>query len=118
MTPTVFKALHLSTRSTADPEALLRTLASSGPSAPACVNDLEPPAFTVMPSLASLKNRLAASGLYDVVFMSGSGSTLVCLGSDEVPPWVAEEGLFSASGVRLTTREPGKWYDFPAAHRR
>lgn len=38
----------------------------------ACVNDLEAPAFTVMPELAQLKERLAGEGLYDAVFMTGA----------------------------------------------
>ena len=43
-----------------------------------CVNDLEPPAFTVLPKLAQMKARMAADAerKYDAVFMSGSGSTL------------------------------------------
>ena len=38
----------------------------------ACVNDLEAPAFAVMPELAQLKERLAGEGLYDAVFMTGA----------------------------------------------
>ena len=76
-----------------------------------CVNDLEPPAFSVLPSLRLLKERLQAEGRYDAVFMSGSGSTLVAVGGGgRAPAWAAEEGLFVAEGVRLTTREAGTWY--------
>jgi 4-diphosphocytidyl-2-C-methyl-D-erythritol kinase len=114
-TPTVFKALNLATRSTAEPEALLAALASRGCAADVCVNDLEPPAFAVMPALAALKERLLASGRYSAVFMSGSGSTVVCVGDDDAPDWAAPEGLFVARAVRLTTRQPGKWYDAPPA---
>jgi len=114
-TPTVFKALNLATRSTADPEELLRTLAKQQSASQAtCVNDLEPPAFTVMPSLAALKQRLIDTGAFQSVFMSGSGSTIVCIGADEPPAWCAAEGLFTARAVRLTTRLPGKWYSAPA----
>ena len=51
-------------RSTRDPEELLKELAVSGCGQSVCVNDLEPPAFKVMPSLAALKDRLIATGLY------------------------------------------------------
>ena len=112
-TPTVFKALDLSTRSTAEPEALLSALAAEGCNARVCVNDLEPPAFAVMPSLAALKARLLATGRYSAVFMSGSGSTVVCVGDDDAPDWAAQEGLFTQRAVRLTTRAPGAWYAAP-----
>ena len=119
-TPAVFKALDLATRSTAEPEALLRALRTAGVSAATCVNDLEPPALSVLPRLAALKARLAATGAYDAVFMSGSGSTLVCLGgaADTAPAWAAGEGLFAQAGVRLTTRQAGAWYAAPVASSR
>jgi 4-diphosphocytidyl-2-C-methyl-D-erythritol kinase len=112
-TPMVFKALNLATRSSADPEALLAALAQRGCGADVCVNDLEPPAFAVMPELAALKQRLLATGRYSAVFMSGSGSTVVCVGADDPPEWAAKEGLFTARAVRLTTRQPGAWYTAP-----
>jgi 4-diphosphocytidyl-2-C-methyl-D-erythritol kinase len=114
-TPTVFKALNLATRSTADPLALLAALAASGCSDAVCVNDLEPPAFTVMPALAALKARLQATGRYEAVFMSGSGSTVVCVGDDDAPAWAPQEGLFVARSVRLMTRKAGEWYAAPPA---
>ena len=40
--------------------------------ADACVNDLETPAFAVMPDLAELKARVAAEGRFDAVFMTGA----------------------------------------------
>ena len=44
--------------------------------------------------------------------MSGSGSTIVCMGSDEVPQFLDEEGFedIFVSPTRLITREKGKWY--------
>ena len=42
----------------------------------ACVNDLEAPAFRVMPELEKLKQRLVAEGLYEAVFMTGAHSLL------------------------------------------
>ena len=119
-TPSVFKALRLETRSEADPEALLAAIRKRGVmDAATCINDLEPPAFTVMPKLAQLKARLAADAAgYDAVFMSGSGSTLVGVGGGgRAPAWAAAEGLFVAEDVRLTTRAAGEWYQAPPKSR-
>lgn len=114
LTPAVFKALRLESRSTADPEGLLAELRAAGTAEQAtAVNDLEPPAFTLLPSLAELKVKLISSGMYTSVFMSGSGSTIVCVGADEAPPWAAQAGLFVAPGVRLITRKEGEWYAAP-----
>ena len=71
------------------------------------------------PELLELKERLRregeASGAASV-FMSGSGSTIVQVGSDAVPEFVEkDEALFRAK-TRLITREKGKWYE-PSALR-
>ena len=58
-TKQIFQALQLDSRSEADPEALLSELASAGScDQRLCVNDLEPPAFAVMPELETLKSAL------------------------------------------------------------
>jgi len=99
-TPAIFRALDLGARSTRDPLDLLSAV-SAGVSAlrDAAVNDLERPAFDRLPALGALKRRLAgaegdgATGRpFDAVFMSGSGSTIVCVGSDAPPAWLAAEG--------------------------
>ena len=74
-TPEVFKALDLARRSAADPLELLRGLAARGAIEPElCVNDLEQPAFDVLPSLAQLKQRLIteSDGRFSAVFMTGA----------------------------------------------
>ena len=43
------------------------------------INDLETPAFAVMPMLQELRDDLARFG-FKVVMMSGSGSSIFCLG--------------------------------------
>ncbi|KAK9844076.1 hypothetical protein WJX81_003893 [Elliptochloris bilobata] len=111
-TPAVFRALDLAGRSTADPRGLLAALAAGRSVSEACVNDLEAPAFAVMPELAELKERLAGEGLFDAVFMTGSGSTIVCVGADQPPAFLQEpgyEGTFVAP-ARLIARPPGEWY--------
>mmetsp|Transcript_25086 Transcript_25086/g.63601 ORF Transcript_25086/g.63601 Transcript_25086/m.63601 type:complete len:369 (-) Transcript_25086:589-1695(-) len=117
-TPKIFKSLDLNRRSTADPKALLAGMAASGPSGRVqqalCVNDLEQPAFDNLPELAQLKAELAAApgSPFSAVFMTGSGSTIVGVGSDTAPAFLAQpqyKELF-VSPARLITRKPGQWY--------
>jgi 4-diphosphocytidyl-2-C-methyl-D-erythritol kinase len=118
-TPAIFKSLDLGRRSTADLLALLASMSGAPTLSPElCVNDLEQPAFDNLPELAALKDQLAASGSYDAVFMTGSGSTIVCVGSDAPPAWLSEDQysqLFVAP-ARLILRQPdGGWYE-PSPH--
>lgn len=90
----IFKALNLSPGESLDgldPEELLVLLKENGPSNTNCVNDLQAPAFSQLPRLDSLKKRLISSGLYQAVFMTGSGSTLVCIGSEELPSFLEDD---------------------------
>ena len=80
-TPEVFRALDLNRRSAADPRALLAGLAAGGAVSPElCVNDLEQPAFDVLPDLAALKRRLQcdSGGRFSAVFMTGARKGLSC----------------------------------------
>lgn len=114
-TPAIFKSLDLNRRSTADPLQLLQDMTAEAAITPElCVNDLEQPAFDNLPELAQLKQRLAGEGTYGAVFMTGSGSTIVCVGSDTAPQWLSEpqySELF-VSPARLILRQPGagSWY--------
>lgn len=110
-TPAIFKALDLGRRSAADPLDLLSALSSGGVDAlrEASVNDLEQPAFDCLPELAAMKRRLQArhgegggdgrGRPFDAVFMTGSGSTVVCVGSDSPPGWLAAEGWRAGLGA-------------------
>ena len=110
-TPAIFKALDLNGRSTADPLELLRKISSEGCSEAICINDLEKPAFTVLPELADLKARLQANTAKDsVVFMSGSGSTIVVMGDDDIPEFVQQDDTLFKAPTRLITRKAGEWY--------
>ena len=56
------------------------------------VNDLEPPAFTLLPLLKDLRDDLVKLG-FKAVMMSGSGSTIFCMGmpfSDVLGTWQDE----------------------------
>jgi hypothetical protein len=73
-TPEIFRALDLGRRSAADPQRLLTDMAAARRAEPRlCVNDLEQPAFDVLPALAALKWRLAeeSGGRFSAVFMTG-----------------------------------------------
>jgi len=114
-TPEIFKALDLNRRSTQDPRALLATLAAQGAAQELCVNDLEQPAFDRLPALAQLKQRLQDEGNFSCVFMTGSGSTIVGVGSDAVPEFLKGgeyQGMF-VSKARLLVRNPDEWYQAP-----
>ena len=65
---------------------------------PHLINDLEPPAFALVPDLAALRSRLERT-LGRVVRMSGSGSTLFTLFDDPAPAADAAAGV-TAAGVR------------------
>ncbi|KAG2485161.1 hypothetical protein HYH03_016051 [Edaphochlamys debaryana] len=113
-TPRIFKSLDLDRRSSADPRGLLADIAAAkGVDQAAAVNDLEQPAFDNLPELAALKKRLIESGSFRSVFMTGSGSTIVCFGSDKAPEFLGEplyQNLF-VSPARLITRKPNGWYE-------
>ena len=84
-TGAVYGRLDVTACSDADPETLLASFYGGGPiDQSQCVNDLETPAFAAMPSLLSAKEALLGEGIYDAVFMSGSGSTMVGLGSHDL----------------------------------
>ncbi|KAG2441337.1 hypothetical protein HYH02_009930 [Chlamydomonas schloesseri] len=114
-TPKIFKSLDLARRSAADPRGLLDAIAAArGVDQAAAVNDLEQPAFDNLPELAALKERLIESGQFRSVFMTGSGSTIVCFGSDAVPAFLKEEPQYKdlfISPARLITRKPNGWYE-------
>ncbi|GFR48403.1 hypothetical protein Agub_g10297 [Astrephomene gubernaculifera] len=113
-TPRIFKSLDLGRRSTADPRVLLADIAAArGVDQGSAVNDLEQPAFDNLPELAALKQRLQAAGCFRSVFMTGSGSTIVCFGADTVPDFLRREEQYKdlfISPARLITRQPGGWY--------
>lgn len=112
-TPEIFKALDLNRRSTADPLELLAGLAEKGAEQELCVNDLEQPAFDRLPSLLGLKERLQKEGSFTSVFMTGSGSTIVGVGSDDVPDFLKGEPQYNdlfISPARLIVRNKGEWY--------
>jgi len=121
-TPKVFKALDMSRLSTTDPADLLSVFNERGTSHSQWVNDLEAPAFEVEPRLGQLKKFLQEEGDFgfDSVLMSGSGTTIYCVGSprrgvDEFKEAVRQrfdvEGIWQCSLVRREGLD--SWYAKP-----
>lgn len=102
-TPDVYKKLNAAALPQRSLEKALTELSAGKFN---CYNDLEAPAFSLMPSLAALKQRLMKQG-YESVLMSGSGSAFFCIG--EQKPKLSQD-LF-CQPVRFLQRSPGSWYE-------
>jgi 4-diphosphocytidyl-2-C-methyl-D-erythritol kinase len=82
-TPAVFKALNYDLLSSRDPQELLEAFRSKGVEgvdASCYINDLEPPAFQNLPELQNLKQELQQVQGFQHVMMSGSGTSIFCIG--------------------------------------
>ena len=120
-TPSVFKALEYDKLSTIDPdETLLPTfLKSKMEDVPdeLFINDLEPPAFKCVPELKELKEELLKIKGFDHVMMSGSGTSIFCLGEP------ADRGAFDKEFSErdnlqvffseFISRPEGVWFERP-----
>ncbi|KMT07749.1 hypothetical protein BVRB_6g146710 [Beta vulgaris subsp. vulgaris] len=119
-TAQVYKCLRLDQTSKVDPLSLLEKISREGISQDICINDLEPPAFEVLPTLRRLKQRIIAAsrGQYHAVFMSGSGSTIVGIGSPDPPQFIYDEETYKdvfISEATFITREENEWYSEPTS---
>ncbi|KAJ3669216.1 hypothetical protein LUZ60_011166 [Juncus effusus] len=117
-TAEVYKRLKLEQTSSVDPMTLLNQITQNGISQDLCINDLEAPAFEVLPSLKRLKKRIIAAsrGDYNAVFMSGSGSTIVGVGSPDPPAFIYDDEEYKdvfVSEACFLTREENEWYKEP-----
>jgi len=119
-TPKVFGALDLAGLSPTGPEELLAAFQERGVDHGLWVNDLEPPAFKVCPELGELRGFLAKA--FRAVLMSGSGTTVCCIGEPEGGAEALEAQLrerFDIEGVWRTRllRRPSaeEWYSDPLA---
>lgn len=119
-TAEVYKRLRLDQTSKVDPLTLLERISQEGISQDVCINDLESPAFEVLPTLRRLRQRVIAAsrGQYDAVFMSGSGSTIVGIGSPDPPQFIYDDEEYKdvfLSEATFITREEGSWYSEPVS---
>jgi len=122
-TPSVFKALDYDELSTLDADktllpAFLETDGVENVSDEYYINDLEPPAFRCVPELGELKSSLQKIKGFDHVMMSGSGTSIFCIGEpDDKDSFLTEFGnrpdelqvFFS----EFISREEGQWFERP-----
>lgn len=119
-TPQVFGALDYDQLSKEDPEELLARFLEFGVDADgddAYVNDLEQPAFDCLPELKALKEDLLKVKGFDHVMMSGSGTSIFCIGEpDDMDAFMADfdsrEGV-SVFPTEFIQREEGEgvWFE-------
>lgn len=101
-TPRVFAALNVDHLPLNDPQASLESWVRGQP---VYFNDLEQPAFCLLPALRQLKEVLQRSGC-EMVLMSGSGTSFFCMGGAQ-PSLMRGLQVFPA---RFLNRLPGTWY--------
>ncbi len=103
-TKKVFEAMNLGELSTRNPNVALQRWIFGKPQ---FFNDLEVPAFKVLPQLGLLKKELLFSG-FDHVSLTGSGTAFICMGGNTAePPFVTGLALYPA---KFLNRVEGKWY--------
>lgn len=98
----IFKCLNLKECAEVSPEDLLQSFIQGRP---IYHNDLEVPAFRVVPLLSELKTRLINCGYHNVM-MTGSGTSFFCFG-DKRPKQEAGWNIHPASFVN---RQENEWY--------
>lgn len=116
-TPEVFRALKYNQLSTADPEVLLKRFLEKGPvdiEDDAYVNDLEQPAFDCLPELKRLKEELVSIEGFQHVMMSGSGTSIFCIGEpkdrDAFMNEFGQRKGISVFPAEFTSRKQGAWF--------
>mmetsp|Transcript_21944 Transcript_21944/g.52003 ORF Transcript_21944/g.52003 Transcript_21944/m.52003 type:complete len:355 (-) Transcript_21944:327-1391(-) len=121
-TPSVFKALDYDELSKMDPDdvllpAFLDTEGVENVSEDCYVNDLEPPAFRCVPRLGELKESLQKVAGFQHVMMSGSGTSIFCIGEPEDrEAFLDEFGKMEDVQVffsEFIDREKGQWFQKP-----
>ena len=121
-TPSVFKALNYDELSDLDADEMLlpEFLKAEGvENVPAkyYINDLEPPAFRCVPELGELKESLQKVAGFKHVMMSGSGTSIFCLGEpDDRDAFVKKFGTREDVKVffsEFINRPNGIWFDEP-----
>lgn len=105
-TPLVYRHCRPSEFTQRDPDRFASELIAGEP---CYFNDLEIPAFSLMPSLEKLKKQLLDLG-FSHATMTGSGTAFFCLGPCQAPQ-IPGIDFYSASFV---SRRNGNWYEFPS----
>jgi len=121
-TPSVFKALDYDELSKLDADnvllpAFLKADGVENVSGDYFINDLEPPAFRCVPELGELKTSLQKVSGFKHVMMSGSGTSIFCLGEpDDREQFLKEFGTKKDLQVFFTefiNRKDGEWFQRP-----
>lgn len=121
-TPSVFKALDYEELSQLDPlEVLLPAFLNSdgveNVSGDYFINDLEAPAFRCVPELGTLKEELQQVKGFKHVMMSGSGTSIFCLG-EPADRAAFEETFGNRDDLKVfytefIDRKNGEWFQKP-----
>ena len=101
-TPEVYRRLNFRENEKKEKRGELEAFLTGNP---IYVNDLEQPAFEIRPELKKLKKNLQEQG-FDVVLMSGSGSSFFCLG--KAPPSLPSN--IRCFPAHFLNRNEGEWY--------
>jgi 4-diphosphocytidyl-2-C-methyl-D-erythritol kinase len=119
-TPTVFKALEYDKLSTLDPEMVLLPEFLNGVENVAdeyFVNDLELPAFKCVPELHDLKEELKKVEGFKHVMMSGSGTSIFCIGEpeniDDFKHSFVDRSDLQVFFSKFICRARGEWFQRP-----
>jgi len=118
-TPSVFKALDYDELSELDGESTLLPAFLEADSIAAVkpeyfLNDLEPPAFRCVPELLELKTELQSIEGFTTVMMSGSGTSIFCIGEpadrEQFLKQFDQREDVSVFFTEFTNRETGSWF--------
>jgi 4-diphosphocytidyl-2-C-methyl-D-erythritol kinase len=119
-TPSVFKALEYDKLSTVDADkVLLPTFLKGIETVPdeMFINDLEYPAFKCVPELKALKEELQNVAGFDHVMMSGSGTSIFCMGEptdlDSFKKNFVERDNIQVFFSEFINRPDGIWFEQP-----
>jgi len=122
-TPQVFRSLEYDNLSELNPEQLLKDFTSKSEDISmvddkSFINDLEPPAFKNVPELKELKDSLQEVKGFQHVMMSGSGTSIFCIGNPDDKE--AFDKQFSCRDdlqvffTEFINRPDGVWYERPS----
>jgi 4-diphosphocytidyl-2-C-methyl-D-erythritol kinase len=119
-TPAVFKSLDYDLLSDVDPDTLLANFMEEGVETidgASYINDLEAPAFSNLPELKTLKEELTAVAGFQHVMMSGSGTSIFCIGNpedgDAFEKKFGQREDLQVFFAEFINRPEGVWYERP-----